>query len=80
MSLVKVSTFRSRLEAETYGHVLDQYDIPFFVQCEDAGIFGMGASMNTPATLMVREEHLQQVKRILLCLFEDAENDSKTAE
>ena len=42
MKFVELATFDSRLEAETIGHALDQYDIPFLVQSAGVGMFGMG--------------------------------------
>lgn len=71
MAFTKVGDFSSRLEAETIGHALEQHSIPFIVQSDDVGIFGPGHSGVTPqgATLLVPEEHVEQVRELLTCLF-----------
>ena len=48
MKFVELATFDSRLEAETIGHALDQYDIPFLVQSAGVGMFGMGMVGKSP--------------------------------
>ena len=55
MNFEEVAKFSSRLEAETVGHALDQYDIPFLVQSGDVGMFGPGMSGWSPegASLLV---------------------------
>ncbi|MFZ0429958.1 MAG: DUF2007 domain-containing protein [Acidobacteriota bacterium] len=72
MAYTKVGHFNSRLEAETIGNALTQYDIPFLVRSEDVGIFGPGYTGATPlgASLWVPEEDLPRVRELLTCLFE----------
>ncbi len=76
--LVKIATFDSRLEAETIGHALDQYDIPFLVKSEDVGVFGPGHIGKSvwPATLWVPAEHAEEVKELLRCVAEEAEDQT----
>ena len=61
MAYTKVGHFNSRLEAETIGNALTQYDIPFLVRSEDVGIFGPGYTGATPlgASLWVADALLQ---------------------
>ena len=75
---IKIATFSSRLEAETIGNALEQYDIPFYVKSEDLGIFGPGHTGATPqgATLWVAVESAQRVRELLSCLFIDQEDES----
>ncbi len=70
MAFRKIARFPSRLEAETVGHALDQYDIPFLVKSDDVGVFGPGMVGRSPtgATLWVAEEHVEQVKELLSCV------------
>lgn len=77
MKLTKVGHFNSRLEAETIGNALRQYEIPFIVRSEDVGIFGPGHTGATPqgASLWVPEEDLPRVKELLTCLFEVPEDE-----
>lgn len=76
MEWVRIRQFDSRLEAETVGHALDQYGIPFVVKSEDLGIFGPGHSGITPqgASLCVPVEYLQRVSELLSCLFQETGN------
>lgn len=69
---VEVAKFSSRLEAETVGHALDQFDIPFLVQSPDVGMFGPGMSGFTPqgASLMVPEDRRAEVAELLSCVVQ----------
>jgi len=81
MKYVEIARFSSRLEAETVGHALDQYDIPFVVQSPDIGIFGPGMTGASPlgASLRVPEDRVEEVEELLTCVVrplaegEDAE-------
>ena len=66
----EIARFTSRLEAETVGHALDQYEIPFVVQSPDVGMFGPGMVGTSPvgASLMVPEDRLDDVRELLSCL------------
>ncbi|MFQ5598146.1 MAG: hypothetical protein ACE5GK_08850 [Nitrospiria bacterium] len=67
---VKLHLFRSRLEAEMVGEILKQSGIPFFIQSEDIGIFGPGASPAPGgARLIVRQIDLEEAKHVLAGLF-----------
>lgn len=70
MSYVEIANLPSRLEAETIGHALDQYDIPFLVQSHDVGMFGPGMIGVTPdgARLLVPEDRVDEVRELLTCL------------
>ena len=70
MTYTEVAWFNSRIEAETVGHALDQYDIPFMVQSGDTGMFGPGMIGRSPvgASLLVPEEHLDEVRELLDCV------------
>ena len=72
MTLVKIASFHSRLEAETIGHALDQFGIPFLVRSDDLAIFGPGHIGHTPqgATLWVPEDRQAEVRELLTCVFE----------
>lgn len=69
MEFVEIARFGSRLEAETVGHALDQFDIPFFVQSQDIGVFGPGHSGRTPggAGLCVPEDRVAEAAELLRC-------------
>jgi hypothetical protein len=71
MDFVQVASFGSRLEAETVGHALDQYGIPFVVKSEDTGFYGPGAESDTimGATLWVPDDQLESVKMLLRCVI-----------
>ena len=79
MPYVRVATFNSRLEAETIGHALDQFGIPFLVQGEDVGMFGMGEGMAVPGgvSLSVPGECLAQVRTLLSCVVERPETEAE---
>ena len=74
MNWVEIARFNSRLEAETVGHALDQYEIPFVVQSADIGIFGPGMVGSSPvgASLQVPEERVAEVRELLDCVVRDA--------
>ena len=67
---VEVARFGSRIEAETVGHALDQYDIEFIVKSDDIGIFGPGAGGPTiaGASLWVPADQAPEVARLLSCV------------
>ena len=75
MKYTEVARFGSRAEAETVGHALDQFDIPFMVQSADTGMFGPGMVGWSPAgaALLVPEERLAEVRELLDCVVRDAE-------
>jgi len=77
MKYSEVARFGSRLEAETVGHALDQYDIPFLVQSGDTGMFGPGMVGWSPAgaTLLVPEERFAEVQELLNCIVKPIEDD-----
>ncbi|MDX1500905.1 MAG: hypothetical protein R3325_00990 [Thermoanaerobaculia bacterium] len=78
MSYREVAWFNSRLEAETIGHALDAHDIPFLVQSGDVGMFGPGMIGRSPvgASLLVPEERLDEVRRLLDCVVRPADAES----
>lgn len=65
MDFVKVASYRSRLEAETIGHALDQYNIPHLVKNEDAG--GMLVDLMPGASLWVPVDKVSIVAKLLNC-------------
>lgn len=71
MDFVEIAQFGSRLEAETIGHALDQYGIPFLVKSEAVGIFGPGADGPTlvGATLWVPSDRVDEVAGLLTCII-----------
>ena len=70
MEFVEIARFNSRLEAESIGHALDQYEIPFLVQSADIGMFGPGMVGTSPAgaRLLVPEDKLETVRELLNCV------------
>ncbi len=70
MKFVELAMFDSRLEAETIGHALDQYDIPFLVQSAGVGMFGMGmmGKSPVPVSLCVPDNRLDEVRELLTCV------------
>ena len=78
----EVARFPSRLEAETIGHALDQYDIPFMVQSADVGMFGPGMTGWSPegARLLVPADRVQEVLELLSCLAPVAEDEEAPPE
>ncbi len=79
MAFQKIARFASRLEAETVGHALDQYDIPFLVKSDDVGVFGPGMVGRSPtgATLWVADEHVERVKELLSCVVAEADDSQE---
>ena len=77
MDFVEIARFGSRLEAETIGHALDQYDIPFVVQSADVGMFGPGMIGTSPAgaQLLVPEDRVDEVRELLNCVVPDLAPD-----
>ena len=75
MKYTEVARFSSRAEAETVGHALDQFDIPFLVQSADTGIFGPGMVGWSPqgAALLVPEERMDEVRELLECVVQPLE-------
>jgi Putative prokaryotic signal transducing protein len=71
MHLVEIARFSSRLEAETIGHALDQYDIPFLVQSADIGMFGPGMIGTSPAgaQLLVPAASAEAARELLHCVL-----------
>ena len=69
MNYTEIARFDSRLEAETVGHALDQYGIPFFVQSADIGMFGPGNIGRAPggAGLCVPAERAEEASELLRC-------------
>ncbi len=77
MDFVEIAELPSRLEAETIGHALDQYDIPFVVQSPDVGIFGPGMTGPTPsgAVLLVPADRVDEVRELLNCVVKPLPED-----
>ena len=77
---VQIARFDTRLEAETIGHALDQYDILFLVKSDDIGIFGPGHVMSTPqgASLWVPASRREEVSDLLSCVIsrDDADGEN----
>ena len=76
MEFVEIARFESRLEAETIGHALDQYSIPFMVQSADVGMFGPGMVGWSPAgaALLVPEDRVDEVKELLTCIVPESQS------
>ncbi len=66
MDFVKIASLNSRIEAETIGHALDQYDIPHQVKTDDAG--GMLVPMLPGASIWVPSDKAQLAKKLLSCI------------
>lgn len=77
MTYEEIAWFGSRLEAETIGHALDQYEIPFLVQSGDTGMFGPGMVGRSPvgASLLVPKEHLEEARELLNCVVRPLDNE-----
>ena len=77
MDFVKIADFSSRLEAETIGHALDQYGIPFLVKSEDIGFFGPTAAGTNiwGASLWVPGDKVEEVKRLISCVVNQPKDD-----
>ena len=82
MDFVEIARFESRLEAETIGHALDQYGIPFFVQSHDIGMFGPGHLGRTPggAGLCVPAERAEEASELLRCAVRPEGEEEKDEE
>lgn len=77
MEYTPIATFNSRLEAETVGHSLDQYDIPFILKGEDVGLFMGGASLVPGGvTLLVPADIAEQVEALLDCVVKPGRDPS----
>ncbi len=76
---VEIARFPSRIEAETVGHALDQYDVPFMIRSNDVGMFGPGMIGWTPdgARLMVAEKHKSRVEELLACVVRTPDEDGE---
>ena len=68
--LVEIARFPSRIEAESIGHALDQYDIQFVVRSDDVGMFGPGMTGWSPqgASLWVSSDRADEVRELLSCV------------
>jgi len=68
--LVEIARFSSRLEAESIGHALDQYEIDWIVRSDDVGIFGPGMTGWSPqgASLWVAAHRADEVRELLSCV------------
>lgn len=82
MDFVEIAVFPSRLEAETIGHALDQYDIPFLIQSHDVGMFGPGMAAITPggASLRVPADRVDEVRELLTCVVKPLPDDTLVEE
>lgn len=69
MAYVEIGHYNSRMEAETIGHALDQFNIPFLIQAPDVGIYGPGMTGFSPqgAALCVPEELEERARELLRC-------------
>ena len=74
--LVEIARFPSRLEAESIGHALDQYDIDFVVRSDDVGMFGPGMIGWSPqgASLWVAADRADEVRELLSCVSSPGED------
>jgi len=70
VKFVEIAEFDSRLEAETVGHALDQFEIPFLVQSAGVGMFGLGmvGKSPVPVSLCVPDNRLDEVRELLSCV------------
>ncbi len=80
LDLVEIARFPSRLEAETIGHALDQFEIPFIVKGADVGIFGPGMTGVTPegVGLWVSASNAERVSELIQCAVHRREDPSGT--
>ena len=76
--LVEIARFPSRLEAESVGHALDQYEIDFVVRSDDVGIYGPGMMGWSPqgASLWVAADRADEVRELLSCVAELPDEES----
>jgi hypothetical protein len=81
MEFIEIGRFGSRLEAETVGHALDQYGIPFIVKSENVGVFGPGAEGNLVggASLWVPDEAADEVRVLIRCAVTPPSPDENEA-
>lgn len=70
LAMVEIARFSSRLEAESVGHALDQYEIDFVVRSDDVGIYGPGMTGWSPqgASLWVPADRADEVRELLSCV------------
>ena len=82
MSYTEIAWFSSRIEAETIGHALDQYEVPFLVQSGDTGMFGPGMIGRSPAgaSLLVPEDRLEEVRQLLNCVVRPVDDSHQPTE
>ncbi len=80
MEFIEIARFSSRLEAETIGHALDSYEIPFLVQSHDVGMFGPGHTGPTPsgAGLCVPANRAEEASELLHCAINPVEDEVNT--
>lgn len=80
--LVEIARFPSRLEAESIGHALDQYDIDFVVRSDDVGMYGPGMIGWSPqgASLWVAADRADRVKELLSCVVAPLEDSEVQAQ
>ncbi len=80
--LVEIARFSSRLEAESLGHALDQYGIPFLVRSDDVGIYGPGMTGWSPqgASLWVAADEADEVRDLLSCVVTPVEGEDEAEE
>lgn len=84
MEFVEIARFSSRLEAETIGHALDQFGIPFVVESPDVGMFGPGFGGSAPggAGLRVPADRADEASDLLHCAVRpeaDSEDEEEAA-
>lgn len=67
---MEIARFPSRIEAESIGHALDQYEIDFVVRSDDVGMFGPGMTGWSPqgASLWVAAHRADEVRELLSCV------------
>ncbi len=80
--LVEIARFSSRLEAESIGHALDQYGIPFLVRSDDVGIYGPGMTGWSPqgASLWIAADRVDEVRELLSCVVAPVEDGEDVEE
>jgi hypothetical protein len=77
--LVEIARFPSRLEAESIGHALDQYGIPFLVRSDDIGMYGPGMTGWSPqgASLWIAADRADEVRELLSCIVAPVEDEDE---
>ncbi len=80
MDYIEIARFGSRLEAETIGHALDQYNIPFLIQSHDIGMFGPGFIGQAPggAGLLVPANRAEETNQLLHCVVSTENEEAET--